>query len=256
MKKIMLIILATIFWQPAAFAAQKCETFSAVGVDYWYPYIYQNTQGQLTGIVVDATREALRRVGIKLEVQPSAPWKRILFQFQSARVDMVLGAYWNKERAAKFLYSTPIAKEEIRVFVRSGEEFSLSSFDDLKGRNGFRLQGGSLGQEFDDFARKHLTFSYVPTNDKMIEMLGHGRGEYGLQGHHQGLHFGDRLGLTGKIVALPWPILSNDVHVMINQNAACADKVDEFNAAIYEMKKSGDIEALIAKHRQGEWGGQ
>ena len=193
---------------------------------------------------------------MKVDIQTTKPWKRILQDFNKGDVDIVIGAYWNAERAKKYLISEALGVEKISVFVKAGKQFPLSSFRDLIGRTGLRLLGGSLGQEFDTYAEKNLDFSRISTNDQITKMLAHDRADYGIQGHAQGLHFIKSLGLESKVDVLPWPILSNKVHVLISKTARCANRVDEINAAIRKMQEEGLLEQYYQKHLALDWGGR
>lgn len=255
LRVITLAVAVSFVFPPQAGLAKSCSTVTANGVGYWYPFVYRNTEGVLTGIIVDGAQEALARIGVTLDIAPGAPWKRLLKDFDNGDIDMVFGAYWKAERAAKYLYSEPLGREEIRVFVKAGREFPLSAFEDLKGRHGLRLLGGSLGQKFDAYAEQHLEFSTAPTNDRMIQMLAAGRADFGIQGHKQGLHFADVLGLSGQVTPLAWPILTNDVHLLINRKAACATRVPALNIAIKAMEKEGYLDQLVVKHLGQKWGG-
>ncbi len=229
-------------------ASDSCTAFSGNGINNWYPFVYRKDDGQLTGIVVDGTREALERIGLKLTIDNDKPWKRILYDLEQGNVDMVLGAYWNSERAQKYHYSEPLGTDELRVFVKDGNQFSFSSPQDLIGRSGMRLLGGSLGDDFDNFAKSHLDFIEVPKSDSMIVMLQNNRADYGILGYIEGLQHTYALDLQETIIPLAVPVLSNSMHVMINENAKCAGRVDDMNKAIQEMRDDGSLQKIIDDH--------
>ncbi|WP_085908564.1 substrate-binding periplasmic protein [Kiloniella majae] len=229
-------------------ASDNCTSFSGNGINNWYPFVYRKDDGQLTGIVVDGTHEALKRIGLKLNIVNDKPWKRILYDMEQGNVDMVLGAYWNKERAAQYLYSEQLGTDELRVFVKDGNQFSLTSPQDLIGRSGMRLLGGSLGDEFDNFANRHLDFIEVPKSDSIVIMLQNNRADYGILGYVEGLQHTHALDLEETVVPLEMPILSNAMHVMINKNANCAHRVDEMNRAIQDMRDDGTLQKIIDDH--------
>ncbi|MEH6632835.1 MAG: transporter substrate-binding domain-containing protein [Halopseudomonas aestusnigri] len=231
-----------------SYADDQCTAFSGNGINNWYPFSYRDTDGKLTGIVVDGTHEALKRIGLSIEVAPDKPWKRIMYDLEQGKVDMVLGAYWNSERAEKYHYSEQLGTDELRVFVKEEKQFSLNSNEDLIGRSGMRILGGSLGDEFDTFAKSHLNFIEVPKSDTIVLMLQNDRADYGILGYVEGLLHIQDLNLKGKIVPLALPILSNSMHVLINKNAPCAHKVEAMNAAIIEMQNDGTLDKIISHH--------
>ncbi len=231
-----------------SYADDQCKAFSGNGINNWYPFSYRDTDGKLTGIVVDGAHEALKRIGLSMEVAPDKPWKRIMYDLEQGKVDMVLGAYWNSERAEKYHYSEQLGTDELRVFVKEEKQFTLNSNEDLIGRSGMRILGGSLGDEFDTFANDHLNFIEVPKSDTIVLMLQNNRADYGILGYVEGLLHIQGLNLKGKIVPLALPILSNSMHVLINKNAKCAHKVEAMNAAILDMQKDGTLDKIISHH--------
>ncbi|MDV7338097.1 transporter substrate-binding domain-containing protein [Terasakiella sp. A23] len=243
------LILLTCFagFQKGA-AAEECTAFSGNGVNNWYPFSYRTEEGHLTGVMVDGMREALKRVGLKLTIQVDRPWKRIIYDLENAHVDMVLGAYWNSERAEKFHYSEAMGTDELRIFVKSGKEFTFHAFADLIGRSGMHLLGGSLGDEFDTFSQKHLDLQEVPQSDAIITMLQNDRADYGILGYVEGLKFIHTQKLEGEITALPKAILANAMHVMISKEATCAHKLEAVNQAIKDMKTDGTLDRILNDH--------
>ncbi|WP_421780858.1 substrate-binding periplasmic protein [Kiloniella litopenaei] len=229
-------------------ASDSCTSFSGNGINNWYPFVYRKNNGELTGIVVDGTREALKRIGLKLTIDHDKPWKRILYDLEQGNVDMVLGAYWNSERAEKYLYSEPLGTDELRVFVKKENQFSFSTPQDLIGRSGMRLLGGSLGDDFDTFAKNYLDFIEVPKSDSMVVMLQNNRADYGILGYIEGLQHTYALDLEETIIPLAVPVLSNSMHVMINKDADCASRVDDMNKAIQEIKADGTLQKIIDAH--------
>jgi ABC-type amino acid transport substrate-binding protein len=228
--------------------ANECVSFSGNGINNWYPFSYRSSDGQLTGVIVDGMHEALKRVGLKLSIQDDRPWKRIMYDLENDHVDMVLGAYWNSERSKKYIYSAQMGTDELRVFVKKGNEFSFNSFKDLIGRSGMHLLGGSLGDEFDEFSKNYLDLSEIPKSDVIVTMLHKERADYGILGYVEGLKFIHSLGLVDQITALPTPILSNGMFTLVSRNAHCAHKMEEVNKVIDEMTSDGTLNSIMEHH--------
>ncbi len=255
MLKLAEIPFSTIFWVCALFifafnshASETCKSFSANGINNWYPFVYRTDDNELTGTIPDAAQTALARIGLKMEFQADRPWKRILYELEAGKLDIVLGAYWNSDRAKKYHFSEILGTDEIRVFVRKGSEFSLNSFEDLIGRRGLKLLGGSYGDKFDKFADAHLDFHDIQKSDQMIKMIAGARADFGILGYIEGLEHIQNNNLEGQVVALPWPILSNSMYLMVSRTAPCAHRVDDMNAAIQQMQKEGVLEQIFSKH--------
>ena len=249
-KKMCIGLWVGLMFLTAGAQAEDCRSFSGNGVNNWYPFSYRTEDGVLTGVMVDGMAEALKRNGLQLDIQEDRPWKRIIYDLEGGNVDMVLGAYWNSERAAKFHYSEVMGTDELRVFVKRGREFPFTSFADLIGRSGMHLLGGSLGDEFDAFSEQYLDLQEIPQSDTIVTMLHKERADYGILGYVEGLKFMHSLGLEDHITALPKPILSNAMHVLISKSAPCAAHVDKINETIRQMQSDGTLDKILQDHLQ------
>jgi len=239
------ILIALLVTTTGVSATETCTSFTANGINNWYPFVYRDKNDELTGTLPDAAKLALDRIGLTLEIQKDLPWKRILHQLEVGELDMVLGVYWNAERAKKFLYSELLGKDEIRVFVKKGNEFPLASFEDLIGRIGLKLLGGSYG---DEFATERLDFNEIPKSDQIIRMINRERSDYGILGYIEGLKHIKNLDIEGQVVALQWPILSNGIYILMSRTAPCAHRLKDLNAAFRDLEKEGILEKLNIKH--------
>jgi ABC-type amino acid transport substrate-binding protein len=95
----------------------------------------------------DIVTRAAERAGIKIDLQPSMLWKRILFDLSSGRLDIIAGSLKTKQREKKFNFSDAIYFAKLRVFVRRDRRFDFSQMSDLVGKTGGKLRG-------DEFRRK------------------------------------------------------------------------------------------------------
>ena len=117
-----------------ALAAERCDRIRVNGTVDWYPVIMRPSDTGLASGVLPATMIELgRRVGIDVVFQPITPFKRQIVQLENGSLDAVLGAYWTKERAEKFRYSSSVLDDEVAIFVLKGKEFPLAKWADLEG---------------------------------------------------------------------------------------------------------------------------
>lgn len=233
-----------------SFGQEKCQSFTANGINNWHPFVYRDSNNELTGTIPEVISLALERIGISIEFKSDQPWKRILRELDSGNLDIVLGAYWNSARAQKYFFTEALGIDEVRVFVQVGTEFPLKSYEDLKGKRGLKLLGGSYGDDFDEFAKTHLDFQEIGRSDQIVKMLAGARADFGILGYIEGYKHIEKLGLNGEVAALPWPILSNELHAMINIHASCAHRMQELNKAIRDLKSEGVLDDLLKKHLQ------
>ncbi|KKJ77834.1 hypothetical protein WH95_05245 [Kiloniella litopenaei] len=211
--------------------------------------MYSNKAKVHHGIAIDITREAFSRLGITVINAPPLPWNRMLRQLENGELDLLLGAYWTSERAQIYSYTEPLVQEEIAIFVRQGEEFPLNSLDDLVGLIGLRPMGGSYGEEFDHYAEKYLNIHGVKENGT-LELLQTGRADYAVLSRYDGIADLHETGNLGQINDLPWPVASNDVHLMMSRASPCYYLLDEINKTIRDLHKEGFTDQLEARYLQ------
>lgn len=246
-----LVLLVSFFWmmQSVVLAdGRSCTSVRINGSSGWYPVsiFFEDTQ-KLEGLALDVAREVFRRLEIPVTVEPKTPWKRMLKQLRNGDLDILLGAYWTEERALTYSYSDPIFKDEIAEFVPKGEEFPLDEFGDLIGRIGLRPMGGSYGEEFDRYAKANLFF-HESVEDFSLTLLGAGRADYVVLGRYDGIHQLRETGELDRIVDLPWPVVSNNVHFMLSNISPCNSLLEDINKVIRDLHDEGFIKELEAQY--------
>ncbi|WP_419905154.1 substrate-binding periplasmic protein [Kiloniella sp.] len=249
-----LFLLGSFFWMmPSVVFAdgRSCTSVRINGSSEWYPVsMYSEDTKKFHGLAIGVAREVFRRLKIPVTVEPKLPWKRMLKQLRNGDFDLLLGGYWTQERALIYSYSDPILKDEIAVFVRKGEEFPLVELADLIGRVGLRPLGGSYGEKFDRYAKIYLSFHEVP-EDLSITLLGAGRADYAVLGRYDGVHQLRETGELDRIVDLPWPVASNDVHFMLSNLSPCTNLLEDINKVIRDLHEEGFIQELEAQYLGG-----
>lgn len=108
----------------------KAEPLRAVA-DPWPPYVSPTMPDQ--GLATRIVREALRRQGFELELD-FVPWARALRMVRGGEADLLVAAWWTKERAAYLQYSEPYAINDVRFIKRSGDPFEYAGLESLTGK--------------------------------------------------------------------------------------------------------------------------
>ncbi len=145
-----------------------------------------------------------------------------------------------------YSYTDPYAFNEARVFVRKGEEFTFTSFDDLKGKVGSIPAGGSFGEAFDTFAKENsLALERVENKDQMVAMVLAGHADYFIQDLMDATIFLQAHGQDGAMVALPMPVSTTGVHMAFSPLSPCAALVPQVNAIIAKARQDGTLDRII-----------
>ena len=248
MQKIIFCILAMIFFHSTVLGSE-CKRITINGSDAWIPVSYRE-DARYIGIIPSIVNEIFTKMNIEIEVRDIKPWKRILFDLKSGKIDLLTGAYFNEERAKIYQYTDALMEEEIRVFVKKGREFPLAGLADLKGKKGVLPLGGSYGQEFDDYAKTHLTIFQSQKAERILKMLKINRVDYAVWSYFDGLGNIKTYADIATLVVLPHPLVRNGVHAMFSKNSPCLSKVKEFNQRLAQMKEKGEIQKIVDRYIQ------
>ena len=105
--KILLVALfsSTIF----SLSAQARPVKVCLEDSQWFPMIYKNYKGEISGVQVDIIKGALEKLNIKYSLN-MLPWKRCLMKVSEGDYDAALGASYSDERS-KYLYYPKNAKK-------------------------------------------------------------------------------------------------------------------------------------------------
>ncbi|WP_263141894.1 transporter substrate-binding domain-containing protein [Pseudomonas sp. RIT-PI-AD] len=226
-----------------ALSANKCERLVATGNPEYPPYLWRDPGNphQLVGANADLLAQIASELGIRIDLIYTGPWSRAQEEVRTGRVDMVAGAFITLARleTMDFIHPATFLTPSV-VWIRRGQEFSYSNWNDLRGHTGGTLVNNSFGQDFDKFAKDNLTLETVPSLTQAYQKLLLQRTEYVLYERYPGLALAEALGMAEDIEALEPPISSEGLFLALSHNSACnepwlrgqlAKKMTELTAA-------------------------
>lgn len=222
----------------------SCDKLSVNGADGWYPYFARQNPEHL-GIMGDIVTKAADRAGINIDLRPSIPWKRILFNLRNGNLDIIAGALKTQQREKQFMFSSAVHHAELRIFVRNDLSFDYQQLSDLEGKHGAKVRGMSLGQEADEYAFNHLVIDDAPSPKSLFQMVASGRLDYGIFYWSTGLKEVKKRNLTNIIDILPTPVSKEGLYIAFSKNSLCQSQIVLLNNEIERMKEDGSIESII-----------
>lgn len=251
------LLLALLLTPLSAQAAGKCERLVATGNPEYPPYLWRDPQKpqQLIGANADLLKRIGEDIGVKIEVIYTGPWSRAQDEVRTGRVDLVAGAFLTLSRLDSMDYVHPaFYLTPSVVWVRKGQAFTYSGWDDLRGRTGGTLVNNSFGQHFDAFAKANLTLESVPAITQAFQKLLLGRTEYVLYERYPGLVVVDTLGLMDDLEALDPPISSEGLYLALSHNSACNEPWlrGQLAKKMTELTASGLPDSLL-QHNLQRW---
>jgi polar amino acid transport system substrate-binding protein len=228
-------------------AMARCATATVIGGNGWFPISFQR-DGVAAGLGMDVAREALMRAGVhSVATRSDQSFADGLRMVEAGAIDVFAGAYFTEDRANRYHYTDSFAADEIRVFTTQSNQFVFNQWPDLVGWTGNRPAGGSYGDAFDAFAEEWLTLHAIPSQHLLFRQLLNGQVDYTVLALADGLELRQAMNAT-EIVALPTPVVSNPVYLLVSKRSPCAALLDEINQHIEEMRLDGTMKVLTRRY--------
>jgi len=228
--------------------AQQCQQVRINGGVSWFPFFYQGKY-QEHGIIGDIVVEASKRLSIHPQIIAPTPWKRTLLMLKKGYIDIVAGAIKTKKRAREFQFSDSLITTQLRVIVRKDKQFLFKSIKDLKGREGLKIRGHSLGNTHDDYAQRNLIIKEVHDLSSILKMLVAHRADYGIYEIHGALHHIKHLNLDNQLTILEHALSEESIFIAFSKNSECSNKANKFFKVFNEMKRDGSIGQIQEHYR-------
>ena len=146
------------------------------------PFNYEEN-GELTGYEIEVVRAIFKdsdKYDVKFE---KTEWSGVFAGLDADRYKMaVSNISYTKERAEKYLYAAPTAKNP-NVLVVKKDDSSIKSFDDIGGKSTEVVQGTTSAKQLEDYNKQHsdnpTILNYVKGDFQQIMVrLSDGRFDY------------------------------------------------------------------------------
>ncbi|EEX7438710.1 excinuclease ABC subunit UvrC [Escherichia coli] len=133
-----------------------------VGLEGTYPpFSFQGDDGKLTGFEVEFAQQLAKHLGVEASLKPTK-WDGMLASLDSKRIDVVINQVTiSDERKKKYDFSTPYTISGIQALVKKGNEGTIKTADDLKGKK----VGVGLGTNYEEWLRQNVQGVDVRTYD-------------------------------------------------------------------------------------------
>lgn len=201
------------------------------------------------GVVTEIAKVAFATQGHQASVD-WYPWIRALKLVEYGSADVVMGAYYSKERAQNYLYSDPIFSIDVGLITR--KEVGLSRYENLQSLKPYTIgvmRGWVYTDEFDkaDFLNKHVVINQISAVRmlfaKRVDMVAASipvfLHEMSLLKNHQGI----------ETVVLKPILASRKLYLMFGRVNENGEKLlKDFNAGLAKIRADGTFDKILAKH--------
>jgi len=217
------------------------------------PYSWVES-GKQTGIDVEVIQLLSQKSGIPITVRLT-PWKRVVHDTKSGRVDGAIAMFKSDEREGFAIFiPTPLHESTYKIFVRKGAEFKFDSVSDLYGKSIGQNAGFYISKAFEQANKEGLIRVKESTMEANIKRLNAKRID-SLVGNQQEVYYLlSQMGLSDSIVALPRPMFpSRGAYLAISKASQVPNKeqvVKKLSETLKAMKDSGELNEIYAKYGQ------
>ena len=241
-------------------AGGACERIVVTGNADYPPLLWVSPDDptRLTGAAIELLEKALEEAQIHVDALNVGSWDEAQQEVRSGRVDMLAGSFLTTERLGEMDYVYPPYMEVPSViFVRRGEAFPYSGWDDLRGKQGGSLGSSSFGTAFDTFAADHLDIVAMSSIDQAFDQLLKGEVKYLIHERHQGVALAAQRNVLEQLDILEGSLINEQLYYSISHHSACNSPAlrGALAQGMYRMVRQGEPRRLLEKYRE-RWSAQ
>jgi polar amino acid transport system substrate-binding protein len=226
------------------------ETFVVSGNPKAPPVVWEQYK-ELIGIGPDIAKAILTELKLDYDLRVTGDWQQVQDKTRAGKVDMIVSAYKNDDRAEYMEFSMPYLPQPTVIIVKRGKEFPFGTWKSLQGKKGVSNIGESYGQEFDNYIQEHLTVKFLAF-ERAIELLNRGEADYLIVDLYTALIYARLLQGEDAISILDPPVTTQTFHMAIAKDSPLVVQMPAINKKLYRLVKDGTVEKLFYKHFE-EW---
>jgi len=218
-----------------------------IGTSTGYPPYYFVENGKLTGICVEVINHTALAFGMQA-VYKQYPWKRMLLNGRTGRVDAVMPLFKTPEREQYLLFpDIEIALEENSFFSRKGLGIQFSgAVKDLKSYPIGVVTGYSYGKEFD--AADYLQKVTAKHDLNLLQLFKFNRFDVGIGNRHVVGYFAKKIGGINDLVFLEPPVTREPLYVAFSKAKGHEKLAAAFSGALRDFKKTSAYRSLLLQY--------
>ncbi|HTP08160.1 MAG TPA: PAS domain S-box protein, partial [Anaerolineae bacterium] len=157
--------LAACITTPPASVNPPLSTLRVVMDNNYPPYVFQDDQGRVQGILIDQWRLWEGQTGVKVNIT-SLPWGEALQRMKAGEFDVIDTIFYTDERAQTFDFTAPYARIDVPIFFHNNIS-GIATARDLKG---FRVAVKSGDADVDYLIKQGVTnLTYYNRYEEIVE---------------------------------------------------------------------------------------
>jgi len=179
------------------------------------------------------------------------PWARALKEVEEGKADIVMGAYHNKDREEKYIFSDPIYFLELGLIARPG--LGINRYDSLRDLTPYRIgisRGFANSEEFD--AANYLDKQVATYPNLNIRKLFRGRIDMAVMNFDLFRYEARKEGFCiSDVEFMEPPLETHGLYLMASRNIADGEKIiRDFNRGLETIRKTGEFDRIVGRLRK------
>lgn len=242
-------LLVCIFVLSTKLSAQEinlglCKQIKVAGPDEWNlnSQFDPKTQSR-QGLGYEIFQNIAEKQQIPYQILHNIPWQRVLKYSEEGQVDLIVAIYKSDRRERFVQFSEPYFFNDIKIYVRHGQEFNFQTLKDLQGRKGLFPSGASYGDDFDAFI-PNLDLVGKTSINELFMYLVRGAVDYAIQDSARAKSYITENQLGNDIVALPTSLLKVPLRFGYSRKSRCANLLEKFQVEYQRLITTGGINKL------------
>ena len=226
-------------------ASVQARDVQVVTVD-WQPYYGSGLPDG--GVIADITRQSFARGGHTASIE-YIPWTRALKLVAEGEKDIVMGAYYNEERAETYIFSDPLYGLFMGLISLRGS--GITSYNTLQDLKPYRIgisRGYANSEEFDtaDYLNKDIakspTINLRKLKRKRIDLMVAAFGIFRYELNQVN-------GNVDDFNFVQPPLSEQQLYIMASRKISDGTKLmADFNRGLKLIRQDGTYEKILKKH--------
>lgn len=213
----------------------------------WAPH-YGSTLPE-KGLTTALVKAAFRAGGHSSQVD-FIPWARALKEVEEGKADVVMGAYYNEDRAGRYYYSERIYSLDLGLIARPG--LDVLRYESLRELSAYKIgvsRGFANSEEFD--AADYLDKDVATFPNLNIRKLFRGRIDMAVMNFDLFRYEAKKEGFCIADVTFMDPPLSTEgLYVMASRNIRDGEKIiKDFNRGLSAIRQNGEFDRIVNRFR-------
>ena len=245
--QILRFLVATLILSMLVSGSVQARNISMLTVE-WAPHYGSSLPEK--GLTTALVKAAFKAGGHSSQVD-FIPWARALKEVEEGKSDVVMGAYFNEERAQKYYYSDRIYSLDLGLIARPG--LDVLKYESLRELSDYKIgvsRGFANSDEFD--AADYLDKDIATFPNLNIRKLFRGRIDMAVMNFDLFRYEARKEGFCITDVTFMDPPLSTEgLYMMASRNIRDGERIiEDFNRGLLTIRQNGEFDRIVNRFRK------